>query len=81
MTTATIEIIASLPEPIIEESFDIDERGHGTGPRLGCVACQEDTRTFLDASPALYRRYGVSGPIHSLNCASCLEDITPRFSL
>lgn len=65
----------------IEENFDIDDNGRGVGPRLGCVGCQEDVRTRVAVSPALYRRHGVYGPIHTLECPSCLDDITPAFTL
>lgn len=81
MTTATLELIASMPEPTIEDSFDINERGHGTGPKLGCLGCREDVRTEVVASPALYRRYGIYGPIHTLTCPDCCSDITEAFSL
>lgn len=66
---------------IIDDNFDIDDNGHGSGPRLGCVGCQEDVRTQVSASPSLYRRYGVSGPIYTLDCPSCLEELTEAFSL
>lgn len=81
MTTATLELIASLPEPIIEDDWDINERGHGTGPKLGCLSCQSDVRTEVVASPRLYRRYSISGPIHVLTCPDCCSDITEAFSL
>lgn len=66
---------------IIDDDFDIDDSGHGVGPRLGCVGCQEDVRTQVGVSHTLYRHYGLSGPIHTLDCPSCLEELTEAFSL
>ena len=66
---------------IIEDNFDINDSGRGCGPTLGCVFCKEDITTDVGVSPALYRRYGIDGPIHTLDCPSCMEELTEAFSL
>ncbi len=66
---------------IIEDNFDVTDSGRGIGPRLGCVGCQEDVRTDCSASPQLYQRYGVDGPIHTLDCPNCMESIVGPFAV
>ncbi len=66
---------------IVDDSFDIDDNGRGRGPKIGCVGCKEDVTTYVGADPSLYRRFGVGGPFHTLDCPNCLEDLTDGFSL
>lgn len=75
---APLEVMTS-KEPIILDMFNVDDSGQGTGPRLGCVNCQEDVRSVASTDGALWRKRGET--FHVLECPDCFSTLVEGFDL